>query len=189
MKIKFKHLITQPTKRSVLIRFIGFLGVLGLYVGFLTFKFGLITAGWLGLITWSMVVLATPVADGGFLFALPMRLLTGLRMVYGEMTVWFIAIVVNIITYQLNPAVYEKTKLTAVFKFILDHPWPYWGIIFLSAIGTFLSVHFGDELLDISDFKHRYKYHKHKSKYQLVVSLFLIGLVVIVYKQVTKQLW
>ena len=136
-----------------------------------------------------MVVLATPVADAGFLFALPVRLLTGLRMVYGEMIVWVMAVGVNVITYQLNPDVYEKTKLTAVFKFILDHPWPYWLIIFLSAIGTFLSVHFGDELLDITDFKHQHKYRKHKSKYQLIVWMFLIGIVIVVYKHVTKELW
>ena len=183
-----KPLTAHPTKRSVLIRFLSFLGILGIYIGFLTIKFGLITAGWLGLITWSMVVLATPVADGGFLFALPMRLLTGLRMIYGEMVVWIMAVIVNVITYRLNPSVYDKTKLTMMFKFILDHPWPYWLIIVLSAAGTFLSVHFGDELLDITDFRHRYKYYQHKNKYQLIVWLFLIGMIIIVYKQITKQL-
>ncbi|NOY15211.1 MAG: hypothetical protein GXP43_03265 [bacterium] len=186
--IQSQHLTSHPTKRAVLFRFIALILILGLYIGYLSLKFNLRTAGWLGIVTWSMFVLSTPIADAGFLLDFPMRVLFSIRMTYSEIMVWVIAFTVNITTLITNPGLYDKTALTSVFKFILTHPWPYWSIVVISAVGTFLSVHFGDELLDIVHFKQRKKYEKHKNKYALVVWLFMMVLIVVVYKHMMKGL-
>ena len=48
-------------------------------------------------------------------------------------------------------------------------------------IGTFLSIYFGDEMIDVVKHEEREKYHKHKHKYYFVFMLFLIVVVILVY--------
>jgi len=107
-----------------------------------------------------------------------MRLLFKIRMVHSELMVWGLAITVNVIGMTAYPEMYEKTFLTTLFKKILTTPWPYWGIILLSAIGTFLSIYFGDEMLDVFKHRDRAKFHRHGFKWQVVafVSLFLLAI-------------
>ncbi len=127
------------------------------------------------LLTWSFFVLCTPIADAGFLLDFPVRLITRLRMVWSELGVWVIAISINLFTVSFYPAFYEHTLVLRLFHNILTHPWPYWGIIILSALGTFLSIIFGDELFDVSTHRERKIYHKHFFKHRIIVYLFLIG--------------
>jgi hypothetical protein len=88
------------------------------------------------------------VADAGFLVDFPLRLLFALRMVVSEIVVWVIAILINIIALMYVRECYKTTTLTQLIESILTTPIPYRVIIFLSGIGAFLFVRFGDELID-----------------------------------------
>lgn len=171
--MKLEHLFQHEAKVKTTRRFLTVLTILVLYIALLTFKFG--SAGLaLGAITWSSLVLATPIADGGLVLDFPLRVLTGIRMIIAEIFVWITAIGINIVFLTVNPAIYHKTLITDTLKNILVHPWPNWIIVVLSCVGTFLSLYFGDELLDIVMLKDRKKYNKHISLYRLIVGIFLI---------------
>jgi hypothetical protein len=168
----FKH----RTQREGLYKFLLLLSVLLGYFGYLSFKFDLATGGIVSLLTWSFFVLCTPVADAGFLLDFPVRLITGLRMFISELFVWMIAIAINIGAIYFMPDAYDKTFLTSLFYKILTTPFPYWSIIFLCAGGTFLSVKFGDEMMDVIAHKDCTYRHKHAFKHKLIMmaALFLI---------------
>ena len=127
-------------------------------------------------LTWSFFVLCTPIADAGFLLDLPIRLLFGFRMLYSEILVWGIALIINGSAILYNQEAYDRTVLTALFKKIILTPFPYWSVFLLSGIGTFLSIYFGDEMLDVLRHRDRVQYHQHAFKMKLVglISLFLL---------------
>jgi len=132
-------------------------------------------------------VLCTPICDAGLLFDLPVRLLTKIKMIYAEIGTWILAILLNSFTLALKPEIYQNTKLLKLFLTILTQPSPYWLIILLSAIGTFLSVYFGDELLDIVFFHEQEKYTRHKNKFYLIVLMFLVVIIFLLYKHLFKE--
>jgi len=182
VKINIKALINDETKRATLVRFLIGFAILFTYTAFLIVKYG--PSGiTLGAITWSAFVLATPVADGGLLLDFPVRLITGMRMIYSEILVWIVAISLNIQILITNPHVYSETLITSTFYKILINPWPYWIIIAIAAIGTFISIFFGDELLDVVFHKDRKKYLKHHIVYKTVAALFSIFLFYFIYKE------
>ena len=178
----------HETKRFALKRFLILLMVLISYFIFVMLKFGVADGIVVTLLTWSFFVFCTPIADAGFLLDFPVRLITKIRMVYSELFVWFIAIVINVVNLTFNKEVYEKTFLLMVFKKILTNPYPYWSIILISAIGTFMSVYFGDELLDVAKHKHRKRYIKHKNKYKVVIAVFIILVVLLTYDLLITKL-
>jgi hypothetical protein len=114
----------------------------------LSYRYGFATGGLGAVLTWSFFVLGTPVADAGFLLDFPLRLLFGIRMLVSETWVRVVAIAVNGLALAFSSDAYETTFLTSILKKIILHPYPYWIIIVLSGIGTFLSILFGDELMD-----------------------------------------
>lgn len=184
MKFRLKH----QTHLETLFKF-GFLlcTLLG-YFAYLSWKFDIATGGLVAALTWSFFVLCTPVADAGFLLDFPIRLLFGLRMITVEIGVWVIAVTVNITTLFYNPAIYEKTFLTSLFHKILTHPWPYWGIILLCAAGTFLSIYFGDEMLDVVSHKERTKSHRHGFKYKIILMSVIFVMIFVAYKHLLSEL-
>ena len=168
MGLNFLHLHRVETHRETLYKFLSLLGVLVAYFAYLSFEFDLSTGLYLTAITWSFFVLCTPVADAGFLLDFPIRILFDIRMVVTEVLVWVLAIVINIFGLIYFADVYGQTFLTQLFKEILLNPYPYWGIILLSGLGTFLSIYFGDEMLDVRKHKDCVKYHQHRFKYRFV---------------------
>ena len=155
MKSKIQNLIKHKTKSQILFKFIGVLIIFLAYFGYLSFKFDIVTGGVVALLTWSFFVLATPIADAGFLLDFPLRLLLGIRMFISEIFVWLSAILINIFVLIINPDYYNHSFITELFKKILTTPYPYWSIIILSGIGTFLSIRLGDELMDVFHHKER----------------------------------
>lgn len=153
-----------------------------LYSLFSLHKFGLKDGLAVSLLTWTFFVLCTPIADGGFILDLPVRLLTGIRMIYSEMIVWIIAIVTNIILFFSNSAVYESTRLLSLFHHILSQPFPFWFIIFLSASGSFLSLIFGDELIDMARERKKkpelQQKQKHMFRLIIIATIFIIILAI-----------
>ncbi|TNE33379.1 MAG: hypothetical protein EP348_13035 [Alphaproteobacteria bacterium] len=167
----------KKPSRQVVIKFCLLLTLLGGYFAYLSYEYDILTGGISSLLTWSFFVLCTPVADAGFLLDFPMRLLFGVRMVFSELAVWAIAISLNLYTYFKAPHYYETTLLTKVFHRILSEPYPYWGVILLSMVGTFLSIRFGDELMDVLHHRDRNFFHSHHFKQELVlVGFFLIAI-------------
>ena len=185
---KKKDFFQHETKKHSLNKYLILLGIVVLYLAFtinmLGFENGLLTT----LVTWAFFVFCTPIADAGFLLDFPIRLVIGLRMIYSEMLVWVLAGIITISTLFFTPQIYSQTIILELFYHIITNPFPFWAIIIVSAIGTFLSIYFGDELIDVSTHKTRIKYHKHINKYQLVVYIFIIILIIVLYDFLLKQL-
>ena len=165
--------MTQP-KQQILIKFLLLSLLLVGYFAYLTYEYDLLTGGIAALITWSFFVLCTPVADAGFLLDFPLRLLFGIRMVISEIAVWAIAILINAVALLVFQEYYQTTLLTRLMAAILTTPYPYWAIILLSGIGTFLSIRFGDELMDVIHHKDRDFYHNHHFKHELLLLVFFL---------------
>lgn len=188
LDLDYKHLKYTETRRVLLKKFLLVLSIFVFYFIFITLKFGVSKGLFITFLTWSFFVFCTPVADAGILLDLPIRLSTGLRMVKSEILVWIIAFFINVYALIFKPFLYDSTIILKIFKQILLNPYPYWAIIFLSAIGTFLSIIFGDELFDVIKHEHRKHYHKHKNKYYFILVIFLIVAIVSLYHILLKSL-
>jgi hypothetical protein len=169
VKIKANH-----PKRQVMIKFLLLCSLLFGYFGYLSYEYDLVTGGVAAMITWSFFVLCTPVADAGFLLDFPLRLLFGIRMVASEVAVWAIAILINVGALIYGAEYYETTLITQLMHKILIHPYPYWAVIVLSGLGTFLSIRFGDELMDVLHHRDRDFFHSHHFKHELILVVFFI---------------
>lgn len=168
----------HQTHKESLWRFLALVGVLVGYFAYMSWKFDAATGAWLALLSWSFFVLCTPVADGGFIVAFPVRLLFGTRMVVTQLVVWVVAIAVNVAVLHFAPEYYDDSPLTRLLFRILTTPWPYWSILAIAALGTAMSIWFGDEMMDVSSHAERSKQHKHGFKYRtlLVVGLGLLSM-------------
>ena len=188
IEIKNNIYLRHETKRSALVKFTIILTIFIIYFALCVYKYGAQNGVIVSILTWSFFVLCTPIADAGFLLDFPIRILTGIRMVYSEISVWAIAITINLFFILFNPSVYSKTILLKIFYLILTHPIPYWLIIILSAIGTFLSIIFGDELLDVIFHHERELWRKHRMKHKLILMLFILIFIFITYFYLIEHL-
>lgn len=136
------------TTQKPWLKFIFLVGVLFLYYLYMGYEYGFENGTLVTLLTWSFFVLCTPVADAGFLLDFPIRLLYKVKMVHTEILVWVLDIFIVSITVIFNPAVYEINALMKLFHQILINPIPYWFIIVLCCIGTFMSIIIGDNIYD-----------------------------------------
>ncbi len=186
--ITFHHFKKHETKQHVLFKFLGVLAIFAGYFAFIAYKYGFEKGGMITALTWSFFVLCTPIADAGFLIDFPFRLVTRIKMLYSELCVWGIAITLNLYVFFTNPEYYEKTELLRLFKHILSEPIPFWAIIFISAIGTFMSILFGDELFDVAKHSERKIHAKHKHNYNFILMVFTIGMSIILYYYLLKRL-
>ncbi|UYV37042.1 hypothetical protein N4R57_19065 [Rhodobacteraceae bacterium D3-12] len=177
---------TPPPGRQVLLKFLLLVALLVGYFLYLSVKYDVATGGIAAALTWSFFVLCTPVADAGFLLDFPLRVLFGIRMVVSEVVVWAIAIGINLGVLSLAPGAYDTTLVTRILHEILTTPWPFWGVIVLSGLGTFLSVRFGDELMDILHHRDRDFFHSHHFKYELVLVAFFIAVLFGYYRLITS---
>ncbi len=161
-------------KNQVLHKFLLLCALMGSYFIYLSFKYGLMTGGIAVALTWSFFVLCTPIADAGFLLDFPLRLLFGIRMILSEIAVWAIAIILNILALLYFAEFYQTTKLTMLLHAIITNPYPYWSVILLSGMGTFLSIRFGDELMDVIHHKDRKFFHQHGFKHEIIILIFFV---------------
>ena len=164
----------EHPRHQVLIKFLILCLILFSYFAYLTYQYDLLTGGIAALITWSFFVLCTPIADAGFLLDFPLRLLFGIRMVLSEIVVWAIAISINVFSLIYFREYYETTFVTQLMELILTKPNPYWIVILLSGIGTFLSIRFGDELMDVLHHKDRILYLRHHFKHEIILFVFFL---------------
>ncbi len=183
-----KHIWHHQTKREELLKFLLLLGVLVGYFLYLSWQYDFATGGIVSILTWSFFVLCTPVADAGFLIDFPVRLITGLRMFITEIMVWVTAITSNLLIINFNPEAYEKTFLTSLLYKILVTPYPYWIIILLCGAGTFLSIRFGDEMLDVISHKESDYQHKHVFKHKIIIMVALFVIIIFAYYHLLEML-
>jgi len=186
--IKKSKYVLHETKRKVLKRYILVLFIFIAYFVFISMKYGIEQGFLVSILTWTVFVFSTPIADAGFLVDFPIRVLTKIRMIYSEIAVWVIASMINIYALVFNPTIYFKSKLLKIFHYILMHPYPYWSIIILSSIGTFISIYFGDELIDVVKNTKREKYFLHRKKHILIISLTLFVIAISLYYILIKQI-
>lgn len=173
-------------KRHVLYKFLLLCVLLISYFVYLSYEYNLLTGGIAAALTWSFFVLCTPIADAGFLLDFPLRLLLGIRMFFSEIAVWGIAIAINVFSIIYFTEYYETTKLTKLLYAILINPYPYWSVILLSGLGTFLSIRFGDELMDVVHHKDRTYFHKHGYKHEIIIIVFFVFISIGYYGLITS---
>lgn len=178
----------HSTHSESLWRFVALAAILVGYFTFMSWKFDAATGALLSVLSWSFFVLCTPVADGGFVVALPVRLLLGARMVVTQAFVWFVALGINVVVISVAPSSYEKTALTRLLYTILTTPWPYWSILAIAAAGTGFSIWFGDEMIDVTKHADRVKQHKHGFKHRSLIVLGFAVLTVLAYYHLLADL-
>jgi len=187
-KTAYRDLAKHETKSHALRKFLLVAAVFVGYFAFIAEKYGAAAGFSVAALTWSFFVLCTPVADAGFLLDFPLRLILRWRMFFTEILVWVLAAGLNFWAFFAAPEIYEKTKILILFRHILAQPVPFWGIILISAVGTFFSVKFGDELLDKVRHSQREIHKKHKHDFRLVVMIFVFALSLIFYDFLLKKL-
>lgn len=185
-KPKFSDFKKHETKKYSLLRFISLFLIVGGYFVYISIKLGTKTGLFVTALTWSFFIFCTPIADAGFLVAFPVRLIAGIRMIHTQIIAFFVAFFLDLFAFLNKPEIFNKTLILKLFYQIIVHPFPLWGIIILSLLGTILSIYFGDELIDVSTHKQREKYHKHLNKFKLIITTFLILATIVLYKFLLK---
>ena len=178
--------IDSHPKKQVLYKFLLLSILMVGYFSYLTFRFDVTTGAVTSALTWSFFVLCTPIADAGFLLDFPLRLLFGIRMLISEIVVWTIAIAINVVSLLYFVEFYQTTKLTMLLHSILTIPYPYWSVILLSGAGTFLSIRFADELMDVAHHRDREFFHLHSFKHEIVIIVFFVFILIGYYKLIAS---
>jgi len=176
----------NPPKKQLVTKFLLLCALLVGYFVYLSIQYDLVTGGLAALLTWTFFVLCTPVADAGMLLDFPLRLLFGVRMIVSEVAVWALAIFINIVSLLYFDEYYATTKLTTLLHAVLTTPYPYWSLILLSGIGTFLSIRFADELMDVIHHRDRGFFHSKSYLHEIVIIIFFILIFVGYYELVAS---
>lgn len=175
----------MPPKHSGHNRFWLVLLVVLAYAAFTISSYGVTQGLSVTALTWAFFVFATPIADGGFVVAFPIRLITGFRMLYTQIIVWIIGAVLVGLFMVYSPVTFEKTSILMLFHAILTTPWPLWIILVLSAIGTFVSIKFDDDVVDVAGSIHKNSVLA-KSRKKLYFDLGIFALTVVSYVVLLK---
>lgn len=187
-KPKLSEYWIHETKKSSLLKFVGLAIIVAAYFIFISIKLGTENGIFVTILTWTFFIFCTPIADAGFLLAFPVRILTGIRMMYTQLFAFVLAFGIDMYSFFYTPYAYKSTIILSLFYHILSQPFPFWGIIILSLIGTLFSIYFGDEMVDVSSHKQRKKYHKHFNKYKVILLIFLITVTITLYDFLLKKL-
>jgi hypothetical protein len=175
MTIPIGEKVTLP-KKQLFYKFFLLCVLLVSYFIYLSIQYDFMTGGFASLLTWTFFVLCTPIADAGMLLDFPLRLLFGVRMLISEIAVWALAISINIISLIYFVEYYETTKLTTLLHLVLTNPYPYWSLVILSAVGTFLSIRFADELMDVIHHRDRGFFHNNSYIHEIIIIVFFISI-------------
>lgn len=185
-KDKFLAEIKHTFDMHPLIRFLAIMLVIISYGFYVSISQGYRDGFLISILTWSFFVLCTPIADAGILIDLPMRLITGIKLIYSEVIVWTVAISLNIFVISTNPQIYDDTLVLTLFKFILKNPIPYWLLIVLAFAGTFFSLYIADTIIDPK--KQKKKHASFLRKHKIIISMFLVLLAIAIYDMLLNKL-
>jgi len=178
----------NETHNEAIFKFVALISIVVAYFLYMSWKYDASTGFGVSVLTWSFFVLCTPVADGGFVLAFPIRLLFKIKMSITQIVLWFLAVGINVFFLATSPDSYDLTFITRLLKHILSEPYPYWSILIISALGTFLSILFGDEMMDVASHKDREVSHRHGAKYRTLIVLGLGILTVVAYYYLLSSL-
>ena len=173
-------------QKQVLYKYLLLCFLLLAYFAYLSVQYDVKTGGIAAALTWSFFVMCTPIADAGFLLDFPLRLLFGIRMIVSEIVVWALAISLNVAALLFFSQYYQTTPLTRLLHGILTQPYPYWSVILLSGAGTFLSIRFADELMDVVRHKDRLFFHRHAFKHEIILIVFFLVVLFGYYKLIAS---
>lgn len=173
-------------RKQLLYKFLLLCILMAGYFSYLSIQYDVTTGGIASALTWSFFVLCTPIADAGFLLDFPLRLLFGIRMLISEIAVWAVAITINVVSLLYFVEFYQTTELTLLLHAILTIPYPYWSVILLSGAGTFLSIRFADELMDVAHHREREFFHRHGFKHEIVLIVFFVIILIAYYKLIAS---
>ncbi|WP_220469700.1 hypothetical protein [Colwellia sp. MB02u-10] len=178
----------HETHKEILLKFLALVLILLTYFSYMSWKYDAATGFGVSVLTWSFFVLCTPIADGGFILAFPIRLLFNIKMAYTQIVLWFVAVGINVYMFFQHSNIYDLAFVTKLLKHILSEPYPYWSILLISALGTFLSIFFGDEMMDVAAHKDRSIAHSYGFKYRTLMVLGLCILTVTAYYYLLNSL-
>ena len=180
--------IFKKEKKSDILKFLLLFILIFVYFLFVSHKYGSENGILITILSWSFFVFCTPIADAGFILDFPTRLITGIRMIHSEMIVWTFAILFNALILTFKKSLYNTNLFLRLFYLIITKPFPYWGIILLSAIGTFFSLYLGDEIFDVMHKKGKEHVKKTQILIKASVFLVLITLILALYDLLIHQL-
>lgn len=120
-----------------LFSFLFFFGLTGTYF---VLDSGLKTGLHLTLLVWSFFVLCIPFPRGAQILSSVIDLFTTRSIHYARFATWLLAILINALTYLTAPYLYVSSMTTFLLYRILSNPWPYWLIIFTSALASIYSA-------------------------------------------------
>lgn len=170
----------HTSKLNGIERFLLVLAVVIAYAGFTIYQYGLAQGLSVTALTWAFFVFATPIADGGFVLAFPIRLITGFRMLYTQIIVWVVGAVMVAGFMLSNPGVFQTTGVLQLFYHILTTPWPLGIILVLSAVGTYLNIIFDDEVIDVASSENK-QTSLRKNRKKLYFNIAILALTVLMY--------
>jgi hypothetical protein len=104
--------IKHPTHKKTFLKFFLLIIILVSYFAYISWKYDASTGFSVSLLTWSFFVLCTPVADGVFILAFPIRLLFKIKMAITQTVLWFVAIGINLFMLSYMPDTYHITFIT-----------------------------------------------------------------------------
>ncbi len=126
--IKDKNKMFSSIKKEFdehpIIKFVSIIVLIIVYFLFVSKSHGIKDGFVISILSWSFFVLCTPIADAGILIDFPMRLITGIKMIYSEMIVWTIAISINIfvliiLTYMIKQSYYLYSNILLIHLFLI----------------------------------------------------------------------
>ncbi|MFH1393605.1 MAG: hypothetical protein ABIH29_01875 [Candidatus Micrarchaeota archaeon] len=175
-------------KKSKITKFLLVLGTLAVFLMFMLNKYGFEQGLEITLLVWTFFVLCTPLAAADLLLDVPLRLLSETRMIYSHAIVWFVALAINLGAMHFAPGLYEATPILSLLYHILTNPVPYWGLVGLCLIGTFLSLEVADEVVDEVEDKMEARHHRHHSMLHFFILAALIAGVLIIYDSLLGEM-
>ncbi len=178
----------MKTHNKSLLKLVLLVLIVIVYFLYMSWKYDAATGFGVAILTWSFFVLCTPIADGGFILAFPIRLLFGIKMFYTQIAVWFVAIGINVFYMTSSVDSYGLSFITQLLEKILSEPYPYWSILIISALGTFLSIFFGDEIMDVASHQKNLQKQQRKAKYRSLIVLILGSLTIVAYYYLLSSL-
>ncbi len=129
-------------------------------------------------LTWAFFVFLNPAPTAGLVFELPIRLLTRHRLLVAQYMVWGVGAAIVLPALLLSPDLFHTTTPLAIFYHVLTNPVPYWSLLLLCGLGTFLSVYLVDKVVDEVENELNHHHRKHMPVlYLIVLALALIGIV------------
>ncbi len=175
-------------KSSKLTRFLLLLATVLVFLFFMSYKFGLQEGLEITVLVWTFFVLCTPLAVADLLLDVPIRMITRGRMITSHTVVWLIAIFINIVVLYHAPGIYNVHPLLEILRHVLVNPIPYWSLMGLCLIGTFLSLEMADEVVDEVEDELHIRRHKHHTMLHYAILTLLIAGLLLIYDLLIKEI-